>query len=83
MRLIATKRAGWAERAWLQIDKPGAKQMLGRCVSVKPVQNAPGKTFTCAAPVYAGEGFADADGAPFKAYYCLHCGNAAKIQQLR
>lgn len=73
MRLIQTERATWAEAAWTRIDKPGAKPLIGYCVRQKPVINAPGVARECNDPVYAGEGYADTDGAPFKAYYCPAC----------
>jgi len=52
---------------------------LGRCVNPKQVLNAPaGFRTMCAAEVWEGTGFADLDGAPFKAYYCASCANTLK-----
>lgn len=82
MNLVQTSRASWGEAAWLHIDKLGAKHLLGRCVRAVEALNAPGVVRACNAPIYAGEGYADTDGAPFKAYFCPRCA-AVKIQQLR
>ena len=45
---------------------PGS-QRVGSCIQIlRP-------TYECGAAVYAGTGFADLDGEPFKAYYCPSC----------
>jgi len=51
---------------------------LGRCIGQIPTQNGGGRIFQCNAGVYGGNGFADLDGAPFHAYYCVPCGNVLR-----
>lgn len=53
---------------------PNTEQEVGRCINVKPVMN--GSPKECGNPVWAGRGYADADGRPFRAYYCKECGDA-------
>lgn len=48
-------------------------QNVGRCVGTYPVIHGNGRMATRNAPVREGEGFADTEGAPFKAYYCAKC----------
>ena len=51
---------------------------LGRCVNVKRMTHGstPGAPYVCGAGVRADTGYADLDGAPFKAYVCGPCAKA-------
>jgi hypothetical protein len=50
--------------------KPNTEQTVGSCV------NRYGRDSECSARVFAGNGYADVEGTPFRAYYCVHCANA-------
>ncbi len=50
-------------------------QVVGSCIQLKPVANS-NQRWECGAVVKAGEGFADTEGTPWKAYYCPACANA-------
>lgn len=47
---------------------------LGYCVARRNGGQPLSVDFTCGNPVYSGTGFADTEGAPFRAYYCNACG---------
>ena len=53
-----------------------APSALARCVNEKLVLNGGGRTYECGAAVREGEGYADLEGTPFKAYYCPACAAA-------
>jgi hypothetical protein len=48
---------------------------LGRCVNVKRMTHGstPGAPYVCRDAVRSDTGYADLDGAPFKAYFCTAC----------
>lgn len=52
---------------------PDTEQELSPCVNVKHGPNGPRE---CGNRVWAGNGYADVDGAPFRAYYCKSCAAA-------
>ena len=51
---------------------------LARCIGRAPVFSGSVRIGDreCGANVYTGKGFADTEGAPFKAYYCVECAAA-------
>jgi len=50
---------------------------LAYCINIKPARpEVCVVEHICRNPVYTGNGFADVDGAPFKAYYCRTCAAA-------
>jgi hypothetical protein len=56
-----------ASRIEQQFPKLYAGYDVGRCVNPQPNGRE------CGQLVRAADGFADLDGTPFKAYYCVHC----------
>lgn len=50
-----------------------APPILARCVNEQLTINGGGRTYTCSNGVREGEGYADLEGTPFKAYYCPAC----------
>lgn len=47
---------------------------LAKCIAKRNGGDPLSVGFICGNNVYTGSGFADTEGAPFKAYYCAACG---------